>query len=128
MVCTGFLGRLFHQKSKQRLIMIAKIRATEKEIVVEPYGDEFVQILPDGDYKVYIKQELEFPEDRFDWQQVRIQAAIAAMQGMIVSDAYANTEISNSYTGEKKRVKWDENKIAKAAIAHADALVAELKK
>ena len=108
--------------------MIAKIRATEKEIVVEPYGDEFVQILPDGDYKVYIKQELEFPEDRFDWQQVRIQAAIAAMQGMIVSDAYANTEISNSYTGEKKRVKWDENKIAKAAIAHADALVAELKK
>lgn len=62
------------------------------------------------------------------WQQVRIQAAIAAMQGMIVSDAYANIEIANSYTGEKKRVKWDENKIAKAAIAHADALIAELKK
>lgn len=67
-------------------------------------------------------------KEREFWQQVRIQAAIAAMQGMIVSDAYANIEIANSYTGEKKRVKWDENKIAKAAIAHADALVEELKK
>lgn len=63
-----------------------------------------------------------------DWQQVRIDAAIASMQGMIISDAYAGTEIANSYTGEKRHVKWDENKIAKAAVAHADALVAELQK
>ena len=42
------------------MIMKAKIKATGKEIIVEPYGDEFAQILPDGDYKVYTKQELEF--------------------------------------------------------------------
>lgn len=65
-------------------------------------------------------------KEREYWQQVRIRVAIAAMQGMIISDAYANTEIANSYTGEKKRVKWDESKIAKAAVAHADALIAEL--
>jgi hypothetical protein len=40
--------------------MEAKIKATGKAIVVEPYGDEFAQILPEGDYKVYTKQELEF--------------------------------------------------------------------
>lgn len=42
--------------------MKAKIKATGEEIIVEPYGDEFAQILPDGDYKVYTKQELEFPQ------------------------------------------------------------------
>lgn len=46
--------------------MKAKIKATGKEILVEPYGDEFAQILPDGDYKVYIKQELVFPNEA-DW-------------------------------------------------------------
>ena len=74
----------------------------------------------------YLGDDIEPAEP--DWQHYRIQAAIAAMQGMIVSDAYANTEIANSYTGEKKRVKWGENKIAKAAIAHADALIAEIKR
>lgn len=44
--------------------MEAKIKATGKEIVVEPYGDEFAQIFPDGDYKVYTKQELEFTRYR----------------------------------------------------------------
>ena len=63
-----------------------------------------------------------------DWNQVRIQAAIAAMQGMIISDVYADIEISNQMTYEKSRKKWDNIKIAKAAVAHADALVAELKK
>ena len=47
-------------RRKRRLIMEAKIKATGKAIVVEPYGDEFAQILPEGDYKVYTKQELEF--------------------------------------------------------------------
>ena len=63
-----------------------------------------------------------------DWNQVRIQAAIAAMQGMIISDVYADIEIRNQMTYEKSRKKWDNIKIAKAAVAHADALVAELKK
>ena len=63
---------------------------------------------------------------KIKWLRDKIKAS--DMQGMIVSDAYANTEIANSYTGEKKRVKWDENKIAKVAIAHADALIKELQK
>ena len=62
------------------------------------------------------------------WQHYHIQAAIAAMQGMIISDVYADIEIRNQMTYEKSRKKWDNIKIAKAAVAHADALVAELKK
>ena len=41
----------------------ARIKATGKAIVVEPYGDEFAQIFPDGDFKVYTKQELSFPSE-----------------------------------------------------------------
>lgn len=42
------------------MIMQARIKATGKEILVEPYGDEYAQIFPDGDFKVYTKQELAF--------------------------------------------------------------------
>lgn len=48
--------------------MEAKVKATGKAIVVEPYGDEFAQILPEGDFKFYTKQELSFPNE-IDWQQ-----------------------------------------------------------
>ena len=89
--------------------MKARIKATGKEILVEPYGDEFVQILPDGDYKVYTKQELVFPNE-IDWQQVRIQAAIAVMQGM-------TPEWGNN---ARQYAEW--------AVQVADALVAELQK
>lgn len=40
--------------------MEVKVKATGKVIIVKPYGDEYVQILPNGDYKVYTKQELDF--------------------------------------------------------------------
>jgi hypothetical protein len=48
--------------------MEAKVKATGKTIVVEPYGDEFAQIFPDGDFKVYTQQELSFSNE-IDWQQ-----------------------------------------------------------
>ena len=89
--------------------MKAKIKATGKEILVEPYGDEYAQIFPDGDFKVYTKQELAFPNE-IDWEQVRINAAIAVMQGM-------TPEWGNN---ARQYAEW--------AVQVADALVAELQK
>ena len=88
--------------------MKAKIKATGEEIIVEPYGDEFAQILPDGGYEVYTKQELVFPNE-IDWQQVYIQAAIAAMQTV---DDHVSTV----------------DELAERCVRYADALVAELQK
>lgn len=76
-----------------------------------------------------LRQEVaEMNKEREFWKHYRIQAAIAAMQGMIISDAYADTKIVNNMTYETSRTKWDNIKIAKAAVAHADALIEELKK
>lgn len=52
-------------------------------------------------------------ESKIDWEQVRIQATIAAMQGLC----------ANSNLGDNK-----DYRIAKWAIAQADALIIELKK
>ena len=91
--------------------MTARIKATGKEIIVEPYGDEFAQILPDGDYKVYTKQELVFPNEA-DWQHYRIQAAIAAMD--IVNGAY--------------NIHNDMERLVRHSVKLADALIEELQK
>jgi len=94
-----------------------------KEVSVTKEGDHYV----DQDGNFWNDFELACLQEDTNWQHYHIQAAISAMQGMIISDAYSKTEVANDYTGEKRRVKWDENKIAKAAITHADALMAELK-
>ena len=66
--------------------MIARIKATGRFIDVIPYGgDEFAQLFPEGDFKVYTEDELDFRVD-VDQQYYRIQAAIAAMD--IVKGAY----------------------------------------
>ena len=91
--------------------MIARIKATGEEIIVEPYGDEFAQILPDGDYKVYTKQELVFPNE-VGWQHYRIQAAIAAMD--IVNGAY--------------NIHNDMERLVRHSVKLADALIEELQK
>lgn len=62
-----------------------------------------------------------------DWQQVHIQAAIAVMQGMVISDAYCSEEpVGPAY--QIKRRKWPPGRIAKEAVAYADFLIEELKK
>jgi hypothetical protein len=94
------------------MIMQARIKATGEEIIVEPYGDEFAKILPDGDYEVYTRQELSFPNDEIDLQQVRIQAAIAAMS--IVKDAY--------------NIHDDVEQLVQHSVRIVDALIEELKK
>ena len=52
------------------------------------------------------------PKDEINWQQVRIQAAIAAMQGMCSNEKY------NHFI-------WKD--IAKSSVGYADSLVKELK-
>ena len=63
-------------------------------------------------YKLGVNFADKNPIDRTDWQQVRIQAAIAAMQGMCASKSFF------SLTNEC---------IPQIAVKYADALVKELK-
>jgi hypothetical protein len=65
-----------------------------------------------------------------EWKHVRIQAAIAAMQGTLTilssSDRYAFRDIVvEGFSGDKKTYP---NEIAEFAVACADALIEELKK
>ena len=92
--------------------MQARIKATGKEIIVEPYGDEYAQIFPDGDYKVYTKQELSFP-NKIDWEQVRIDAAV---------------KLTRALSEKMLGAGYSEKQIVKQAVELADALVAELQK
>lgn len=89
----------------------AKIKNTNEEILVTQYGDAYVQDLPDGDYKIYIAEDLEFP-DEFDWKQIRIQFISAALTGIL-----ANYDTTLKHES-----------IVEAAIKIADATIAELKK
>lgn len=60
-----------------------------------------------------VRQSLGWDKNDIDWEQVRIQAAIAAMQGM-----YSNKEF-DSLSFER---------VAQKAVKQADALIEELKK
>jgi hypothetical protein len=66
-----------------------------------------------SDGNTYFDTELDFDKVFPDWQQVRIQAAIAAMNTLITC-----------YEGTSDK----EQKITKRAVQYADALVEELKK
>ena len=61
-------------------------------------------------------------EKPIDWQKVRIQAAIAAMQGVI-----SNEGLSNDIDKLSKDVESVRKRTAKISIEYADALVKELK-
>ena len=73
-------------------------------------------------YKLGVNFADKNPIDRTDWQQVRIQAAIAAMQGFcnICHDSVIR-EIQESSDKERSNV------ISFLAVRMADALVKELK-
>jgi hypothetical protein len=59
-----------------------------------------------------------------DWEQVRIQAAIAAMQGMLANETHsASVGIIAKEDG-----KSNTEVMAEAAVQLADALIAELQK
>lgn len=66
-------------------------------------------------------------QSTIDWQHYRIKAAIAAMQGMVISDAYCNEEpVGPAY--QIKRRKWAPARIVQEAVVYADFLIAELQK
>lgn len=58
-----------------------------------------------------------------DWQQVRIQAAIAAMQGMLSNDCSVQSVMDMS----EKVHRLPSDILATMAVSQADALIEELK-
>lgn len=62
-------------------------------------------------------------EKPIDWQQVRIQAAIAAMQGMLSNDCSVQSVMDMS----EKAHRLPSDILATMAVSQADALVEELK-
>lgn len=108
--------------------MKAKVKATGKVIEVEkiieyselpgtPFGTDYEYYKDEDNQKTYNEDELDFINIYPDWQKVRIQAAIAAMQGLL------NATCAEIYT-----LRIEEEIIAKDAVAYADALIEELKK
>ena len=70
-------------------------------------------------------QEREIQQMAIDyWNQVRIQATIAAMQGMLAN------EVHSASVGKMAREsgKYGSGVLASAAVEFADALIAELQK
>ena len=92
------------------------------ERVISKNGIERTYISDDCSGIYYSQSELEFiqkPKDDTDWNQVRIQAAIAAMQGMVDGQVHTSSKIALSENIKTMAVK---------SVMCADALVAELKK
>mgnify|MGYP007082862924 CR=1 FL=1 len=87
------------------------------ERVISKNGIERIYVNDDCNGIYYSQSELEFlqtnDEDTINWNQVRIQAAIAAMKSLITC-----------YEG----VSNAEQKVIEKSVIYADALVAELKK
>ena len=92
-------------------------REEQTDKAVENLLDEAeIDILDRPLLKMWYKLGVNFadknPIDRTDWRQVRIQAAIAAMQGMCSNEKY-------------NHFMWKD--IAKSSVGYADALVKALK-
>lgn len=98
--------------------MKAKVKATGKVVEVTLHkcitdGHNEVWDYKDLDGRLYSSEGLDFINIYPDWPQVRIQAAIAAMQNLCGCERFW------SYTEED---------IAKCSVKQADALIEELKK
>ena len=77
---------------------------------------------------VCYEDDLSVVESEPDWHQIKIQASIAAMQGMITG-SHSNSSSCATIRGLAKREKLlISDVISKMAIEYADALVKELKK
>ena len=111
--------------------MKARVKATgkllEKVIPIMSVDSKVVMFHEYGTgNEYYYYEDLDF-SNTIDWEQTRIQAAIAAMQGMVISDAYCSEEpVGPAY--QIKRRKWPPARIAQEAVAYADFLISELKK
>lgn len=104
--------------------MKAKVKETGKVVEVEKiieyselpgtsFGGDYEYYKDEHNQKTYDEDELDFINVYPDWQQVRIQAAIAAMQGFCANSILGGTAVC---------------RIAKLTVEQADALIEELKK
>lgn len=104
--------------------MKAKVKATGKVVEVEKiieyselpgtsFGVDCEYYKDEVNQKTYNEDELDFINVYPDWQQVRIQAAISAMQCLLSNDKFC---------------VYSEKDIAKYAVKQSDALIEELKK
>lgn len=104
--------------------MKARVRATGdiyNVIDMNDYRNRFKL----EDHNWYTMGEIELIEgNEPDWQQVRIQAAIAAMQGLISGGIYTSSTIRLA----KERGQSGTEFIAQMATEFADDLIAELQK
>ena len=102
--------------------MRARIKATGEILEILDIGVSGKYFYLSNDKK-YSRNELEFLSETIDWQHYRIQAAIAAMQGMLSSK-----ETMMSITAKTKERNISVPKaLAILAVVDADALIAELK-
>jgi len=112
--------------------MKAKIKATGEYIEVEQRGSTFLNT---NDGSLYNVKELDFnvvddmmsEQERWYWKDKHIQAAIAAMQGMLANpQTFEQIEHDERY----KEIRGG-NKVQLVAIAsvmYANALITELQK
>lgn len=94
----------------QKIIEYSEIPGTSFSGDYEYYKDEVNQ-------KSYNGDELDFINVYPDWQQIRIQAAMAAMNGLLTGTS-----------AERYTLKIKPEQIAKDASEYADALIKELQK
>lgn len=106
--------------------MKAKVKATGKVIevtinkcAVPVQGCGASSVYQGDDGRTYYDTDLDFIHVYPDWQQVRIQASIDAMQGMLAH--------STRYIPRNPNMNWH-NAIAEEAVELSNALIEELKK
>jgi len=107
--------------------MKAKIKATGEitEFITGKNLQGETILLKVGSTSIFSLDEVE-PITDIDWQHYRIQAAIAAMQGMLANPQ--TFEQIDHDKGYKEVCDGDKTKIvARASVMYADALVAEIK-
>jgi len=106
--------------------MKAKIISTGEIIKIADYARVTLDKCDDYGNPIEVPfEDIELIKDSsntIDWQQVRIQAAIAAMQGVI-----SNEGLLDDIDKLSKDVKSARIRTAKISIEYADALVKELK-
>lgn len=106
--------------------MKAKIKDSGEIIDVAYIGNGEWCVRNDISQCCYAERELEFLDNPTDWSQVRIQAAIAAMQGILSDEevvGYACSEVT--YKEDEKHTT--PKAVARFAVACADTLIIKLK-
>ena len=106
--------------------MKARIISTGEIINIAEYARVTLDKCDDYGNPIEVSfEDIELIKDsssNIDWKQVRIQTAIAAMQGVI-----SNEGLSNDIKKLSKDVESSRIRTAKISIEYADALVKELK-